>query len=64
MAQSLIFVAPKSQTYAIIGDQLIHEKAGDAAWQSLAAKIAEHFKSDQFTEAITFGVEQAGELLA
>jgi uncharacterized membrane protein len=59
----LIFIAPKSQTYAVIGGRSIHEKAGDTAWQSLATNIGENLKSSQFTSAIISGVEEAGSLL-
>jgi uncharacterized membrane protein len=59
----LIFVAPKSQTFAVIGGQSIHEKVGDAAWQSLAAGIGKNLKSNRFTNALVLGIEQAAELL-
>lgn len=60
----LIFVAPRSQAFAIIGDRAIHERAGEPAWQALAAGMGQRFKNHQHTEAITFAIERAGELLA
>jgi uncharacterized membrane protein len=60
----LIFVAPRSQTFAVLGDELIHTRIGDQAWQSLVGSMAEQFKSDQYMKAILFGIEQAGQLLA
>jgi uncharacterized membrane protein len=59
----LIFLAPRSQTFAIVGDQSIHEKAGESAWQSMAATIGETLKSNQFMSAIIHGIRQAGDLL-
>jgi uncharacterized membrane protein len=60
----LIFVAPKSQTFAIIGDDQIHARIGDPAWQALAGDMATHFKSDRPMQAITTAIQQAGQLLA
>lgn len=60
----LIFVAPKSRTFAIIGDEAVHLKCGDAFWSELAAAMTGHFKRGDFTEAIVHGISRAGELLA
>ena len=59
----LIFLAPKSQTFAVIGDTAIHEKCGDAFWSELAAAMTEHFKQAKFTEGLVTGIERAGALL-
>ena len=34
----LIFVAPASQKFAVIGDTGVHEKCGQAFWEALAAE--------------------------
>ena len=60
----LIFVAPRTHKFAIIGDAGVHEKCGDPFWQELAAAMTEHFRNHQFTEGIVHGVTRAGELLA
>ena len=60
----LIFVAPRSHTFAVIGDQAVHEKCGDEFWQKLAAAMTDYFRKSEFTEGIIHGVRQAGELLA
>jgi uncharacterized membrane protein len=60
----LIFVAPRSQTFAVIGDQAVHDRAGDAAWQSMVTGMADRFKNNEPMTAIQFGIEQAGHLLA
>jgi uncharacterized membrane protein len=59
----LIFVAPKSQTFAVIGDSGIHEKCGESFWQELALAMAGEFRESRFTEGIRLGVQRAGELL-
>ena len=60
----LIFVAPASHTFAVIGDQGVHEKCGEAFWRELAAAMTERFKRGEFTEALVLGIERAGTLLA
>jgi uncharacterized membrane protein len=60
----LVFVAPKSRNFAIIGDTAVHEKCGDAFWASLAKTMGMHFKAGKFTDGIVHGIERAGELLA
>lgn len=60
----LIFLAPRSRNFAVIGDSGVHEKCGDAFWEELAAAMAEHFRHGNFTEGLVHGVERAGELLA
>lgn len=60
----LIFVAPRSRNFAVIGDTGIHEKCGDTAWASIASAMGERFKVGQFTDGIVHGIQRAGELLA
>ena len=60
----LIFLAPASHTFAVIGDQGIHAQCGDAFWQELAAAMSERFKHGDFTEGLALGIERAGALLA
>src|ERR1700722_4687419 len=60
----LIFVAPRSRTFAVIGDQGVHEKCGDAFWTELAAAMTGYFKRGEFTEGLIHGIRRAGALLA
>lgn len=60
----LIFVAPSSHTFAVIGDRGIHEKCGDAFWRALADAMTEHFKRGEFTAGLVLGIDRAGTLLA
>ncbi len=59
----LIFVAPRSQTFAVIGDTGIHERGGDEFWQRLVDAMREHFKAENFTDAVVHAINQTGELL-
>lgn len=60
----LIFVAPRSHKFAVIGDKAVHEKCGDEFWQKLTDAMTEYFRKSEFTEGIVHGIKKAGELLA
>src|SRR2546421_9317400 len=56
----LIFVAPKSKKFAVIGDQAVHEKCGDAFWTRLTAEMTPMFASAAPTDAIVHAVKTVG----
>lgn len=60
----LIYVAPRSRRFAIVGDTAIHEKCGTAFWQEVAAAMETDFRNHHFTDGLVKGVERAGEALA
>jgi uncharacterized membrane protein len=60
----LIFVAPRTQKFAVIGDEGVHTKCGDVFWRELAKVMTDYFRKSEFTEGIVHGVRKAGELLA
>ena len=60
----LIFVAPRSQKFAIIGDKGINERCGENFWHEVAEDMAAHFKKAEFTEGIVSAIHKAGTLLA
>ena len=60
----LIFVAPKSQAFSILGDEAIHSRCGIEFWQKVAEAMTHHFQQNQFTDAIEQGINEAGRLLA
>ena len=60
----LIFVAPRSHKFAVIGDKAVHEKCGDKFWRELAEAMTGYFRKSEFTEGIVHGIRKAGELLA
>lgn len=60
----LIFVAPRSHKFAVIGDEGVHAKCGNVFWQELALAMTEYFRKSEFTNGIVHGVKRAGELLA
>ena len=60
----LIFVAPRSQKFAVIGDTGIHERCGDEFWQWLVGAMQAHFKAENFTDAVVHAIKETGDLLA
>lgn len=60
----LIFVAPRVQKFAVIGDEGIHQKSGEKFWQELVERMRRHFQNENFTEALVEAIEEAGKLLA
>jgi uncharacterized membrane protein len=60
----LIFVAPRTHKFAVIGDAGVHAKCGEIFWQALAKTMTDYFRKSEFTEGIIHGVRKAGELLA
>jgi uncharacterized membrane protein len=60
----LIFMAPRTQTFAIIGDRGIHERCGKDFWPDIAAAMEQDFRAGRFTEGLVKGVARAGALLA
>jgi uncharacterized membrane protein len=60
----LIFVAPRSHKFAVIGDEAVHAKCGDEFWRQLADAMSGYFRKTEFTPGIVHGVQTAGDLLA
>ncbi len=60
----LIFVAPLSQKFAVVGDTGVHARCGDPFWSALAAEMSGHFKEHQFDRGLLHAIKKAGDLLA
>ena len=60
----LLFVAPASQSFALISDEGVHAKCGDAFWSEVAAAMQKDFRDGNHTGAILEGIQRAGALLA
>jgi uncharacterized membrane protein len=59
----LIYVAPRSRKFAILGDSGIHQSCGQSFWQDVAAAMEADFRAGRFTDGIVKGVARAGEAL-
>jgi uncharacterized membrane protein len=60
----LIFVAPESQNFAVLGDEAVHAKCGEAFWEGIVAAMRKHFRDGKFTDGIVHGISTAGRILA
>lgn len=60
----LLFVAPASQAFAVVGDQGIHERCGPDFWKEVAAAVEADFKAGRYTDGIVKGVTRLGDALA
>ena len=60
----LIFIAPESQNFAILGDTAVHAQCGETFWENVAGAMRELFRQGKFTEGILHGIDTAGKLLA
>jgi uncharacterized membrane protein len=60
----LVFVAPETRKFAVVGDTGVNEKCGEGFWRELAAEMTGHFKQSEFTLGIVQGVRKAGQMLA
>ena len=60
----LIYIAPATRRFAIIGDSGIHEKCGDNFWETISQRMSDLFKEEKFTEAIVHAIDEAGEALS
>lgn len=60
----LIYFAPKSQKYAVIGDKAVHEKCGQKFWEHITEEMTPLLKAGRFTDAVTLAVREIGSALA
>ena len=60
----LIFVAPESRNFAILGDEAVHAKCGQAFWEQVAGGMRELFQQSKFADGIVHGIDAAGQSLA
>jgi uncharacterized membrane protein len=60
----LIYVAPKSQTFAIYADAAAHSQRGPQFWNALRDEMGSHLKESRYTEALVDAIKKAGAVLA
>ena len=59
----LLFLAPKSQTFAVVGGKALHERVGQAWWDGLIELLKKHFKAEDYTGGLVAAIERAGHAL-
>lgn len=60
----LLYLVPRTRSFAIIGDAGIHEKCGDDFWKQTTAELSGDMHSLPMTDALIRTVKKIGELLA
>jgi uncharacterized membrane protein len=59
----LIFISPRARTFAIVGDEGVHEKCGDEFWAEVRDAMSAEMMSGHLTDALVHAVEKAGAVL-
>lgn len=59
----LIYLATRARRFAVLGDEELHRRVGDAFWTEIRDAMAGHFASDRFVEGLTTGIALIGERL-
>jgi uncharacterized membrane protein len=60
----LLFVAPASQAFAVVGDRGIHAHCGTDFWKDVARAMEDDFRAGRYTDGIVKGVARVGDALA
>ena len=60
----LIYFAPRSQTFAVVGDAGVHQFCGEDFWREIASAMESNLKANQYTDAIVAAIERVGAILA
>jgi uncharacterized membrane protein len=59
----LLFLAPKSQTFAVVGGKALHDRVGQDWWDALIGTLTHHFKQGRFTVGLVAAIEKSGHAL-
>lgn len=59
----LIYIAPRSHTFAVIADHGVHAHRPEGSWRGVADAMRDDFRAGRFTEGIVLGVERLGYVL-
>jgi uncharacterized membrane protein len=59
----LIYLAPRTRQFAIVGDRGVHEKCGDDFWREVSAGMTDLLRQGKYTEAILEAIRRVGEVL-
>jgi uncharacterized membrane protein len=63
-ASVLIYIAPKTHKFAIVGDTAIHERCGEEYWKQLAEILGLDLKKGDITAALLNTIASLGKTLA
>jgi len=56
-ASVLIYIAPRTHKFAVVGDTAIHERCGESYWKELADALSRDLKAGDVTIALLNAIE-------
>lgn len=59
----LIYFSLADRSFALLGDQGIHEKVGDNFWKEVVSGMGQLFSQEKFSEGLQWGIGRIGEKL-
>lgn len=59
----LVYLATRSRKFAIVGDEQLHQRVGDAFWNDVRDLLVQQFGRDRFVEGLEGGIASIGEKL-
>ncbi len=59
----LVYLATRARKFAIVGDEQLHQRVGEAFWNDVRDLLAQQFGRDRFVEGLEGGVALIGEKL-
>ncbi len=57
----LIYLSLADRSFAILGDEGIHQRVGDSFWKEIAELIQKQFSRGQFLEGLEHAIHEIGE---
>jgi uncharacterized membrane protein len=60
----LVYLALDDRKLAIVGDEAIHARVGDAYWEQIRDVMVAHFRAEAPRDAVIHAVEDLGRVLA
>jgi uncharacterized membrane protein len=60
----LIYIAPRSRSFAVVGDLGVHQLCGDELWKEIAAGMETCLRQEHYTDALIVAIEKVGAVLA
>jgi uncharacterized membrane protein len=59
----LLFLAPRTQTFAAVGGKTLHDRVGQVWWDELVKQLGQHFREGNFTDGLLTAIRRAGHAL-
>ncbi len=63
-ASVLIWVAPRSHKFAVLGDEAANQRLGEQLWQEVVGRMRDHFRNERFSDALVDAIHDIGTALA